>query len=82
MMVIMMSKRYKLKDKDILEHDKKLTIEQVVKQLNDYEDNRLRRKQEIEKFRAREERYQRIIGGIKAYFELEANIDLWWNWND
>lgn len=74
--------RYKLKDKDILEHDQKLTIEQVVKQLNDYEDNRLRKKQEIARFRAREERYQRIIGGVKAYFELESNNDLWWDWND
>jgi len=62
--------------------DKVLTWNDVAKELNDYEEGRQRRKAKIAKFEEREDRFQRVIGGIKAYLELEANDDLWWEWNE
>lgn len=50
--------------------------------LNDFEKTRLRKNKEINKFKDREDRYQRVIGGIKAYLELELNNELWWEWNE
>ena len=50
--------------------------------LNDFEKTRVRKNKEINKFKEREDRYQRVIGGIKAYLELESNNELWWDWNE
>ena len=59
-----------------------ISNEKAVVELNDLEKIRKRKGREIEKFRARESKYQRVIGGLKAYLELELNSELWWDWND
>ena len=59
-----------------------LSIEQVCKKLNEYEYHRKRKNKDIQKFKDREDRFQRVIGGMMAYMELQANSDLWWDWND
>ena len=40
------------------------------------------KKYNIQKFKDRENRFQRVVGGMMAYFELQANSELWWDWND
>ena len=83
MVILMSEERFCMVDDDtIVEHNQPISIEQVVKKLNYYENNRLKRKREIAQYKAREERYQRVIGGIMAYLELQINNDLWWDWND
>ena len=54
----------------------------IVKELNRLEDTRKRKGRQIELMRKREEKYQRLIGGLKAYIELEVNSNLWWDWNE
>ena len=66
----------------IKDNGKIMSSKQVCEKLNDYEQIRLRNRREIAKYKAREERYQRVIGGMMAYLELQANTDLWWGWND
>ena len=78
-----MTERFEIKDgKIIYDGFSEMSIEQVCDKLNDYEHHRKRKNKEIAKFKAKEERFQRVIGGIMAYMELQANTDLWWEWND
>lgn len=84
-----MSKRFAINNDDsaplqiqITEYGLGLSSEDVVKKLNDYEDSRLSNKQKIAKYKEREDRYQRVIGGIMAYLELQLNNELWWDWNE
>ena len=75
--------RFKIVDGKIYDGEyQELTIEQVCKKLNDYEQTRLRKNKDIQKFKDREDRFQRVIGGMMAYMELQANSELWWDWND
>ena len=75
--------RFKIVDGKIYDGEyKEMSIEQVCNKLNDYEYHRVRKNKDIQKFKDREERYQRVIGGLKAYLELEANSELWWDWNE
>lgn len=55
---------------------------QAVDKLNDYEQMRLRKNKEIAKYKAREERYQRVISGVMAFLQLHLNSELWSDWND
>lgn len=86
-------KQYQLKEDGTLEvgmiyTDKEVgdwTIDLLNKQskkIKDLEDTRQRKNREIAKLKKREELYQRVIGGFKAYVELECNADLWWDWNE
>ena len=52
------------------------------KKIEDLEETMQRKNSEIVKLKEREDRYQRVIGGFKAFIELESNEDLWWEWND
>lgn len=63
-------------------NDENEQLKKDVDKLNDYEQMRLRKNNEIAQYKAREERYQRVIGGLMAYLELRVNTDLWWNWNE
>ena len=75
--------RFKVIDGIIYDGEyKEMSIEQVCKKLNEYEQTRLRKNKDIQKFKDREDRFQRVIGGMMAYMELQANSDLWWDWND
>ena len=75
--------RYKIIDGIIYDGEyKEMSIEQVCKKLNNYEYHRVRKNKDIQKFKDREDRFQRVIGGMMAYFELQANNDLWWDWNE
>ena len=66
----------------ICEDNVSMSNRQAVDKLNDYEQMRLRKNKEIAKYNAREERYQRVIGGMMAFMELQLNNELWWDWND
>ena len=78
----MSEERYTLRDEKVFDWERELTPEKVVEHLRYYEKLRLQKNKEIAKYKAREDRYQRVIGGIQAYLELEANTDLWWDWNE
>lgn len=67
---------------NITDNNRELNDSQVVKKLNEYEKIRLRKNKEISKFRKREEKYQRIIGGLMAFLELRINEELWWDLNE
>lgn len=51
----------------------------AVRELNDLEDYRVRKKKEIAKFRKREEKYQSVISGMMSLIELYLNDELWWD---
>ena len=81
--------RFKAKKDDddnivgIIEYDvKELDFEQAIVKLNDLEETRLRKSREINKLKAREGLYQRVIGGAIAYIELKLNEELWWDFNE
>ena len=67
---------------NITDNNRELNDSQVVKKLNEYEKIRLRKNKEISKFRKREEKYQRVIGGLMAFLELRINEELWWDLNE
>lgn len=67
---------------NITDNNCELNDSQVVKKLNEYEKIRLRKNKEISKFRKREEKYQRVIGGLMAFLELRINEELWWDLNE
>lgn len=85
--------QYQLKEDNILQvgmiySDKEVgdwtisLLNEQSKKIEDLEDTRQRKNKEIAKLKEREDRYQRVIGGFKAFIELESNEDLWWQWND
>lgn len=85
----MTEERFSINDSDdaqlqfqIAEYGINISNEDVVKKLNNYENSRLKWQKEKRKYRRREEKYQRVIGGIMAYLELLINDDLWWEWNE
>lgn len=57
-------------------------IDKIVDKLNTLEEYRVSQGKTISKYSKREEKYQRIIGGLMAYLELKLNDELWWDWND
>lgn len=85
----MTEERFSINDNDdaqlqfqIAEYGRNISNEDVVKKLNNYESSRLKWQKEKRKYRRREDKYQRVIGGIMAYLELLINDDLWWEWNE
>lgn len=85
----MTEERFSINDSDdaqlqfqIAEYGINISNEDVVKKLNNYENSRLKWQKEKRKYRRREDKYQRVIGGIMAYLELLINDDLWWEWNE
>ena len=60
-------------------YNDKDVAEWTVDLLNELENTRLRQKKEIAKYKDKESLYQRLIGGMKAYVELECNNDLWFD---
>lgn len=85
----MTGERFSINDSDdaqlqfqIAEYGINISNEDVVKKLNNYESSRLKWQKEKRKYRRREDKYQRVIGGIMAYLELLINDDLWWEWNE
>lgn len=86
-------KQYQLKEDDTLQvgmiyTDKEVgdwtidCLNEQSKKIDDLEETRQRKNKEIAKLKKREELYQRVIGGFKAYIELEANSDLWWEFGE
>lgn len=65
-------------DEDNVTYD----VTRVVNRLNDLEETRLRHKKTIKKYKDREDRFQRVIGGLMAYLELRIGEKLWWDWNE
>lgn len=57
-------------------------IDRTIKELNDLEEIRIKKGAKIEKYKRREELYNRVIGGLMAYIELKVNNELWWDWNE
>lgn len=68
--------------KDICRKDIVYTKEEVVKTLNSYEQFLKNKEKKISLLQRREEKYQRVIGGMMAFLELELNEELWWDWNE
>jgi len=60
----------------------KRNIDRTIRELNSLEKGRVEKKSRIEKYKKREELYQRVIGGLMAYIELKVNDELWWDWNE
>ena len=60
----------------------KRNIDRTIRELNSLEKGRVEKKFRIEKYKKREELYQRVIGGLMAYIELKVNDELWWDWNE
>ena len=77
-----MTERFHIETDGVYEYANKLSWVELCKKLNDYEETRLRKNREIKKFKDREDRYQRVIGGVMAFIELRLNDELWWDWND
>ena len=60
----------------------KRSIDRTIQELNSLEETRIKKQARIEKYKKREELYQRVISGVMAYIELQINNELWWDWNE
>lgn len=65
--------KYTFKDGKFYKNDIEMTSKQVCNQLNDLEEERIRKGKEIAHFRNIEKLQREVICGVEAYFKLKGD---------
>jgi hypothetical protein len=66
----------------LTEYGDPMELDRICRKVIDLEDYRNKKNRKIAKYRKREEKFQRVIGGLLAFLELRLNEELWWNLNE
>ena len=66
----------------LTEYGDPMELDRICRKVIDLENYRREKNRKIEKYRVREDKFQRVIGGLLAFLELRLNEELWEDLNE